>query len=245
MCSRRRILVSALCLAIAGAVAAAEPSFDVAVIKPNPPGGLGSAFGGLYHGTFTTTNVSLRRVVAAAYGMSESRVIGPGWLDNLRFDIVAKAPAGVPDTQSEPMLQTLLKDRFKLMAHLEPRELPVCYLAIVKDGVKMPVYPAHDSGPDHSGAGPVLRGTLTAGQFAEKIARIVNRPVIDKTGLTERYNIFLSYAPLSPQGGETPEFGLPDFFTALQKQLGLKLQPGKASLEVIVVDHMDQMPTEN
>jgi uncharacterized protein (TIGR03435 family) len=92
MLSRRRILVSALGLAIAGVIAAdaAEPSFDVAVIKPSPSGGLGSAFGGLHHGTFSTTNVSLRRVLAAAYGMAEVRVIGPDWLDNVRFDIVVE-----------------------------------------------------------------------------------------------------------------------------------------------------------
>ncbi len=69
--------------------------------------------------------------------------------------------------------------------------------------------------------------------------------MIDGTGLTERYNIFLSYAPISPQGGEATEFGPPDFFTAVQKQLGLKLQPGKESVEVVVVDHIEQMPTEN
>jgi uncharacterized protein (TIGR03435 family) len=121
--------------------------------------------------------MSLREVLAAAYGMSLARVIGPGWLDKDRFDTIAKSPPGVPDTQLQPMLQTLLKERFKLTAHLETRELPVYYLVIAKDGVKMPVYPAQDHGPAHP----------------------ENRPVIDRTGSTERYNVPLSFAPLSPQ----------------------------------------------
>jgi uncharacterized protein (TIGR03435 family) len=250
---RRRILVLVLPLAIAGGVAgdAGEPSFDVASIKPSSPGGLRSAFGGLRHGTFTAENVDLRQVLAAAYGMSKPRVTGPDWLDKDRFDIIAKSPPGVPDSQLKPMLQALLKDRFKLTAHLETREMPVYYLSVAKDGVKMPVYPAHDHGPIHPvddpnvRGFPMLRGTFTTAELADTIARIVSRPVIDRTGLTKRYNLFLSYAPLSPQSGETPEFGPPDFFTAVQKQLGLKLQSGKDTVEVVVVNHIEQMPTEN
>src|SRR5258708_9650989 len=140
--------------------------------------------------------------------MSQPRVTGPDWLDKYRFDIVAKSPPSVPDSQLRPMLQALLKDRFKLTANLEMREMPVYYLSVAKDGVKMPVYPAHDQGPAHPvddpnvRGFPMLRGTFTTAQLADTMARIVNRPVIDRTGLTERYDLFLSYAPLSPQGGE-------------------------------------------
>ena len=250
---RRRILVFVLPLAIAGGVAGdeGEPSFDVASIKLSSPGGLGAAFGGLHHGTFTAENVDLRQVLAAAYGMSKSRVTGPDWLDKDRFDIIAKSPPGVPDSQLKPMLQALLKNRFKLAVHLETREMPVYYLSVAKDGVKMPVYPAHDQGPIHPvddpnvRGFPMLRGTFTTAELADTMARIVSRPVIDRTGLTKRYNLFLSYAPLSPQSGQIPEFGPPDFFTAVQKQLGLKLQSGKDSVEVVVVDHIEQIPTEN
>ena len=212
---------------------------------------LGSAFGGLHNGTFTATNVSLKQVLAAAYGRTEPRIAGPDWLDRDRFDIVAKSPPGVPDTQLQPMLQALLRGRFKLTAHPEMREMPVYYLSVARDGVKMSIFPALDQGPVHPGDDPgvrgfpMLRGTFTTAQLADTMARIVNRPVIDRTGLTERYNLFLSYAPIAPQGGDAPEFGPPDFFTAIQKQLGLKLQSGKDAVEVIVVDHMEQTPTEN
>jgi uncharacterized protein (TIGR03435 family) len=253
MFSRRRILAFVLPVAIAGnsATRAAEPSFDVASIKPSSPGALGSAFGGLHHGTFTATNVSLREVLAAAYGMSQPRVIGPDWLDKDRFDIIAKSPPGVPDSQLKPMLQTLLKGRFNLSAHAEMREMSVYYLSIAKDGVRMPVYPAHDQGPSHPGDDPnvrgfpMLRGIFTTARLADVMARIVNRPVIDRTGLTATYSLFLSYAPLSPPDGATPELGPPDFFTAIQKQLGLKLQSGKDGVEVVVVDHIEQTPTDN
>lgn len=254
MFSCRRTLAFVLPVAFAWNVAAwheVEPSFDVASIKPSSQRELGSAFGGLQHGTFRATNVNLKQLLAAAYGTSQPRVAGPVWLDNDRFDIIAKSPPGVPDSQLKPMLHALLKVRFKLTAHLEKRQMPVYYLGIAKDGVKMPVYPAHDQGPVHPGDDPnvvgfpMLRGTFTTGQLADMMARIVNRPVIDRTGLTERYNIFLSYAPLSPEGGAAPEFEPPDFFTAVQKQLGLKLQSGKDSVEVVVVDHIEHTPTEN
>jgi uncharacterized protein (TIGR03435 family) len=93
---------------------------------------------------------------------------------------------------------------------------------------------------------PMMRGALPMSQLAEGMSHVVNRPVIDKTGLTERYSFFLSYAPLSPQTtGNIPEYGPPDFFTAVQKQLGLKLEPAKDNIEVVVVDHAEQLPTEN
>jgi uncharacterized protein (TIGR03435 family) len=114
-----------------------SPSFEVASIKASAPGEPGSAFGGIHHGTFRASNVPLRQVLAAAYGMSETRVIGPDWLDKTRFDILAKSPPGIPDSQLKPMLQSLLKERFKLTAHLETREMAVYHLVLAKGGVKM------------------------------------------------------------------------------------------------------------
>jgi uncharacterized protein (TIGR03435 family) len=252
MVSRRRALAFALSLATAGSSAAdaAQLSFDVASVKPSPPGRLGRPFPGLQHGTFAAISVNLRQLLAAAYGVSEPRIIGPAWLDKDQFDILAKSPPGVPDSQMKPMLQALLKDRFELADHLETRKMRVYYLDVASTGVKMPVYPAHDHGPErpHDDPGvrgfPMLRGTFTSSRLAEAIARIVNRPVIDRTGLMERYSIFLSYAPLSPESGQVPDLAPPDLFTAVQKQLGLKLLPGKDSVKVVVVDHVER-PTEN
>lgn len=229
-----------------------SPAFEVASIKGSAPGGLGSAFGGLHHGTFHATNVPLRQVIAAAYGFSETRVIGPEWLDKSRFDIVAKAPAGIPDTQVKPMLQALLTERFRFSAHLELRDMPVYKMAIAKGGVKMPVFPARDRAPEHPNDDrnirgfPMMRGALRVAEFADMIARVVNRPVIDETGLVDRYSIFLSYAPITPTTSDkVQDFGPPDIFIALQEQLGLKLESGRAKLEVVVVDRVERDPTEN
>jgi uncharacterized protein (TIGR03435 family) len=229
-----------------------SPSFEVAAIKASAPSELGSAFGGIHHGTFRVSNVPLRQVLAAAYGMSETRVIGPDWLDKSRFDIIAKSPPGAPDSQLKPMLQSLLKERFKLTAHLETREIAVYNLVIAKGGVKMPVYAARDRAPDHPNDDrnirgfPMIRSTSRTSQFADVVARIVNRPVIDRTGLTERYSIFLSYAPMSPQASDkVQDFGPPDIFIALQEQLGLKLERGKDNIDVAVIDHIEPEPTVN
>jgi uncharacterized protein (TIGR03435 family) len=191
----------------------------------------------------------MRHLLAAAYGVSEPRIIGPDWLDKNRFDIMAKSPGGTPDSELKPMFQTLLKERFGLAAHLETRKLPVYYLGVAKGGVKMSVYPA----PEHSLVDPnvrcsggSMRGTSTTSQIAENLARLVGQPILDKTGLSERFNYYLCYAPLSPQtDGNASEFGPPDLFTAVQNQAGLKLESAKDDVEVVVVDHMEQMPTEN
>jgi uncharacterized protein (TIGR03435 family) len=186
-------------------------------------------------------------LVAAAYGLTEPRVLGPAWLDKDRFDIVAKSPAGVPDSELNPMLQRLLKDRFKLSSHLEKKRLSVYYLNVAKGGAKMPKYPARDSGPDRPAPdypGAVMRGTFTMPQLADLMSRILERAVIDKTGLTERYSVYLTYAPLTANVGESA-FGLADFFKSVQDQLGLKLQPSKDDVDVVIVDHVERMPTEN
>jgi len=225
-----------------------SPQFEVAAIRlsNDPPFMITGP--GLRHGLLTATKVTLRHMLAVAYKMTEPRVIGPEWLDKDRFDIAGRAPKDVPDSELRPMLQALLKDRFQLAVHSEAREMPVYDLVVAKGGVKMAVYPAVERPiEDTIGHGfPMSRGTSTASQLADMMTFFVNRPVIDKTGLTERYNYVLSFAPMSPQAGpDAPEFAPPDFFTAVQKQLGLKLESGKDNLEVVVVDHMERMPTEN
>ena len=92
----------------------------------------------------------------------------------------------------------------------------------------------------------MVRGTSTTSQLAQLLSRVVNRPVIDETGLTERYSYFLSYAPISSQTSEHPaDSGPPDIFTAVEEQLGLKLQAGRSLVDIVAVDHIERMPTEN
>jgi uncharacterized protein (TIGR03435 family) len=111
----------------------------------------------------------------------------------------------------------------------------------------MPVYPGRDNGPVKPGDYPrsAMRGQYTSAEFAGPIAALAGRPVIDKSGLTEKYSIFVYYAPPAPPSGPPPEFEAPDFFTAIQQQLGFKRESGKDNVEVVVVDHMERTPTEN
>jgi uncharacterized protein (TIGR03435 family) len=228
------------------------PSFEVAAIKPTETTVAGMRLGPVFnHGKLVITNFPLRSVVAAAFGLSEDRVFGPAWLDGKRFDFLAKAPEGVQKTEIKPLLQSLLKDRFRLESHIELREFPVYDLVIARNGIKMVVYPAEAREPVGTSLhGASVRGArMTMSQFATTISKLAGRPVIDKTGLSEEYALILKFAP-SPQlpRGDRPDLPLPelpDLFTAMQEQLGLKLQPARARIEVVVVDHMDPMPSEN
>lgn len=224
-----------------------SPAFEVAVIKLNTDLPVMASGPGLRHGTLRGEKVTLRRLLAVAWGITEPRVIGPDWLDHNRFDIMAKSPEGVPDSELKPMLQALLKERFRLTAHLETRKMPVYYLVVAKGGVKMAVYPAPAHRLDiHGARGGTIAGKGTAAKIADALAFSVKQPVIDKTGLTERYDFRLVYAPFSPQArDDVADFTLPDIFTAVQEQLGLKLEPGRDDVAVVVVDHVEQMPTEN
>jgi len=232
---------------------AQAPAFEVASIKLSADVvSMMTSGPALRHGTLRAERVTLRRLLAAAYDVTEPRIIGPDWLDKNRFDVMAKSSEGVPDSDLRPMLRTLLQERFKLAAHLESKEMPVYFLGVAKGGVRMTVYSARDSSPEgpvdakYRGF-PMMRGTAaTAARIAQTMSLVLNRPVIDKTGLTERYSYFLSFAPLSPQTGDrTPEFSPPDIFTAVKEQLGLTLQAGHAQVEVVIVDHIERMPTEN
>jgi uncharacterized protein (TIGR03435 family) len=233
-------------------VRAQSPEFEVAVIKPTETREPLMIVGpGLRNRTFRAENVTLRMILSAAYGLSEPRIIGPGWLDQKHFDFAAKSPEGVSDSELKPMLQALLRDRFRLAGHIETRETSVYFLEVAKGGVKMQVYsrtaraPAHP--PDSARTRSMMMGTrATTARLAENFSRVLGRAVIDRTGLAEQYSYSLSYAPLTPApDAHLPEFSAPDFFTAVQQQLGLKLQPGRDHLDVFVMDHMEQMPTEN
>jgi uncharacterized protein (TIGR03435 family) len=210
---------------------------------------------------------------------------GPDWLSTERFDITAKIPEGVPQDQlidkRREMIQTLLEDRFKFKFHRETRELPVYALVITKGGSKLTESPAD---PDANAAGkpvdvtvnPGRGGTtvnlpggasvmygflvfegrkVTMAQLADNLARFVDRPVIDDTGLKGRYDFKLDFSleelksMMRTSGSDSnllagvPEQGT-SIMTSLQS-LGLKLEARKAPIEVFVVDRIERTPTEN
>jgi uncharacterized protein (TIGR03435 family) len=223
-------------------VATAAPAFEVASIKPSPADSLTIGLE-LRHGRLKGSNITLKAVLATAYGVAEPRIFGPDWLDKDRFDWIAKSPDGVPDSAITPMLQALLSDRFQLTAHRETKEMSVYDLVVAKGRVKMAVYPAEaHQMPPHARGFPMMIGTFTMFRLADSLSRAAGRPVFDRTGLTERYNLALTFAPISPRTGDAPELAPPDLFAAVQEQLGLKLEPKKEGVEVIVVDHIARTP---
>jgi uncharacterized protein (TIGR03435 family) len=229
---------------------------------------------------YSATNISLKMLVQAAYGIREDLISGaPGWADSARYDIDAKVAGPDVDElkklsneQRRSMLKPLLEERFKLKVHTETKQLPIYELVLAKGGSKLKeatpgdTYPNGFKGPDGAAHGGMVRmshGQLT-GQ-AVPIATLVNllsqrlqRTVTDKTELTGKYDLELNWTPAEGEGGgiARPQAGSeqqdtsppidsgPSLFTALQEQLGLRLQSSKGPVETLVIDHVE-MPTEN
>ena len=226
----------------------------MASVKSSPPAqgdtivinGLGTFRGG--HLTFT--NASLSDLLKYAYNMtSDAQLAGPEWIMSklVRFDIEALAPLDTPRDRLVLMMQALLADRLKLVVHHEERDLRYLSMAPAKEGVKMHVAqepPIPDTG--YNLPGRIVRNHLSMAQLALLIARFERQPVIDNSGLTGFYEVKLEWSPtnLNVQEAIDPAAG-PSIYQAMQSQLGLKLETRKGPLDVLVVDHALQVPTEN
>jgi len=243
-------VVAAILFVVGAARLPAQPAeFEVATIKVNQTGSGSSNFPTLRNGTLNAENVSLLMLLQAAYDLSALRIVGPNWLDSDRYDVAGKSPEGVPDSELMPMLQALLKDRFRISGHREMKEMPVFEMIVAKDGLKMSAYdPTHPPvpPPNRNRGGATIMGSGTMPQLARMLTRTAGRPVLDKTELSGRYNYVLNYTPLSAQAPEGPsESGPPDFFTAVQQQLGLKFESKKESIEILVIDRAERVPAGN
>jgi len=225
-------------------------TFEVATVKPanpNAPGTMLNWRDARHAESFVAENFSLRHLIMAAYGIRDHQLTGgPGWIGSDRFDVIGK-PEKPEDMKSlHLMLQALLADRFHLTIHRETRQMQVYFLVVAKGGAKL-----RESAPGSVGAGQSAgMGWFKASSnriedFAQTLAGMVSRSVIDKTGLTGQYDFRLDYASEVAAGsdaGNAPE--KPSLFTALQEQLGLKLEPGRAPVEMVVVDRAEK-PSEN
>ena len=227
-----------------GQAAPASPAFEVASIRPNPSGDHHSS-SHTSNGSVVMRNVSLKQIVEMAYDLKDYALSGPDWLDTERFDISAKPPATAPQNQFEPMLQTLLADRFKLAVHRESKVMSAYALVVGKNGPKLH---AVESGRSHrnSDGGKLSAQKVSMPQLADFLARHLDRPVVDKTELEGVFDFELRWG--SDERGEaqkgTTDSG-PSIFTAVQEQLGLKLQSQKLPVEILVIDHAERVPTEN
>ena len=200
-------------------------------------------------GNLTMRNVRLISCLQWAYALRSFQVSGPEWLDSERFDIVAKPPRPVPEAKLRLMLRSLLADRFRLAFHSQSKQRSV-YALVVGNAPKLRESEGDrgaastNSKKGNPGVLDAQRTTMT--EFAELLsAGPLGTPVINMTGLQGRYDFNLDLSPLlATEGGQRPDPAA-IITLAVQKQLGLRLEPRKAPLEILVVDHMDKIPAAN
>jgi uncharacterized protein (TIGR03435 family) len=200
-------------------------------------------------GSWIIENVSLKRLIGMAYGVAEGRdylLKGPDWMDTENFDISAKFPLGTSDSQVLLMLQRLLDERFKLKLHRESREFSVYALVIDKRGSRL--NPTATPGPYKfsARAGHAVGKSVSLAQLADRLSKEVGRQVVDFTGLTGQFDLTLDWRPEAEQAEKPGTVSdRPSIFSALPEQLGLKLEPRRVSLDVLVVDAAEKRPAEN
>lgn len=245
-----------------GLATEAKKTFEVATIKPNSGEDPRWRLGPPGKGAITIVNLPLRNIIVQSFRTQRTMVSGgPSWIDEERFDIVGKGPdPTVSNPEVWEMMRSLLIERFKLKYHIEDREMPVYALTIGKNGHKLiPGEKGRCAEELTQGrlCGDILVppfGTgmynMPVGALFSGLVRGTGRPVVDRTGLTGRYDINLSWMPadMTPQQLEEvpreirpPEMSV---FEAVEQQAGLKLEPARAPMPVLVIDSIER-PTEN
>jgi uncharacterized protein (TIGR03435 family) len=265
-------------LIIAATVIAAAQAlqFDVASVKKNPTGGARVSIE-TPPGRFQATNTPLRFLIRWSHRIAEPRILdGPDWIGVDRFDVTASAPAeGWTGERTRQMVRTLLADRFGLITHTEMREMRIYTLTVAKPGAFGPhLRPAavDCSAPDTpsrmaadgkvacgllvsqaAGSASLRGGGQLMADFVRSLGEYVDRPLVDRTGLTARYDLELQFTAdrsalvgAPPPGGlsATVDSDIAPLPTALLEQLGLRLTAEQGRVEVLVIDRVSQ-PTEN
>ncbi len=233
-----RIVAFTACLACA-------QDFEVVSIKPNKSGA-GGSHTHTDRGRLTAVNVSLRSLIGMAYGIKDYQLEGPDWLRDERFDIAAKFSDALPsdrekyDAALRSAMEKMLIERFRLSVHRTSKNFTVYALTVEKRGIKIKEVP--DSGSHQLNSNNThFQGTSVSMQaFAGFLSRRLDRPVLDMTHLTGTYDFALDWAS---DTDDTP--GGVSLATAIQDQLGLKLELRKAPIEIVIVDKIEKLPTDN
>lgn len=249
------------------------PTFDVVSIKRATDIRTQRSIGDQPGGRFVLSGMAIAPVIRTAYPADISELINaPDWISNETYDLTAQAGREVPRQEMEGMLRAMLADRFKLTVHYEMQERPVYALMVARAdgrlgqdirksdldcdaiqaawraGSKEPAPPTSNGAP---ACGMSMRGTQgmevllgarPLSLLASSLGTTPGRVVVDKTGLKGNYDIRLNYMP-QPRADAPPD-APPNIFTALQEQLGLKLEPDRAPLKILVIDHIER-PTDN
>jgi uncharacterized protein (TIGR03435 family) len=260
--TRLGLLVLGLAAVAALPLAAQQPAPTfVASIKPTRGDTPGASFASEPGGRFTMTNAPIRGLIVSAYPIESGEVIGaPDWVLSDRYDVTVKAEGDPSREAMRMILQALLKDRLKLAARYESQERPVYFLTLARtDGRLGPqlrqttldcdaIEATQQQGQQRQvkvlNDAPVCGLRVAGGRFTANgislpllttnLRSRVGRVVIDKTGLTGRYDLSLVFAARPDDPDQ------PSVFTALEEQLGLKLENGRAPLQVLVIDRIER-----
>jgi uncharacterized protein (TIGR03435 family) len=253
-------------VAILAAYATAQKSFDVVSVKPNDSRGPSDLK--VTPQRFSWTNASLRQLIQVAYDVRPYQLVAlPAWADSADFDVVATTDVSSSPQQMNAMLQRLLADRFDLAVHREQRDLPGYALVLARrdgklgSGIHQSTKDCETTGQkpldsaaaqtEYAACSPQMGltrmklGGYSMSFLAGGLKRILEKPVVDKTGLSGTFDIELMWTPdptMLPAGVPAPNVpsGGPSIFTALEEQLGLKLISDRAPVEVLVIDRLSR-----
>jgi uncharacterized protein (TIGR03435 family) len=239
------------CCLIPAVSSAQQPAFAVATIRPSS-GAVQFEHDGKTEtspGSLRMRDVTVSTCIKWAYGLQDSQIAGPAWIQSEHFDIVAKADGPANDEQMKQMLRTLLADRFKLSFHHLSKELKAFVLTVAKGGPKLNPAAAPEGKPfrQNSANGTVAK-SITIREFGDFISGPLNMPVVDETGLTGRYDFAIDFTPYLPDPAHNMDGTRPDttsiLMAAMEGELGIKMESRKAQVEVMVIDHVEK-PSEN
>jgi uncharacterized protein (TIGR03435 family) len=231
----------------------ANPSFEVATIKPNDSGKPSMQGLTIIGDRFKTVNASLNDLIQVAYEVQARQIVnGPEWMAKSRYDIIAVTDEkGVPNAeQVRLMMRKLLADRFKLKLHHYQRELSAYVLTVGKQGANLKATGQNGQLPNFhyrtADVGLTLFGTnATMTDFTGYLQLVVlDRPVVNRTGITGRFDFQCTFTPDDSQFNGRPPLpantsSAPSLYEALQQQLGLKLNAERTSIDVIAIDHIE------
>lgn len=239
---------------------AGQLAFDTVSVKPSDPNSRhGTVVDVTAGGTLHVVNATLKDLIETAYDVRTFQIEGaPKWADTIKYDVDA-TPGTRPQGAAVPppgwtnvrfKVQALLKDRFQLELHRETRVTPVFSLAIAKSGIKSGALSATLSPHRGITAGreTMLGEAATTTDLAYKLSRLLVRPVVNNTGLEGNYNFKLEWTPdpgpSAPDGPPSETPAGPSLFSAIQAQLGLRLEAKRGPVDVLVIDHADK-PSQN
>ena len=247
-------------LAVACSPAAFAQEFEAVSIKPNDSGS-GSSHTSSNQGRLTATNVSLRSLILQAFGLGDYQLTGPDWLSTQRFDMSAKFPEAFSGDKYQPalqsMLQKMLATRFNLVTHHDQKTLPVYGLATGRNGIKFKETADTGSHNSNSDNRHYTGACVTMDAFADFLERRKSDlpeplPVLNMTDLKGCYTLSIEWVPELRQPEATAGAAPPaepvsgvTLMVAVQEQLGLKLEVRKAPVDIVVVDTVSKLPTEN